>query len=311
MTGVEEPLPEMPEPHDVVSALARVQLEIGGIRKMTARERQQRGLSAPEETGVKWAYRGIDQIASAAQPLFGRYGIVISPELQHHVVDDIVVNGKPWTDTTVIVKWRIYGPGGTSIKARTIGIGRDNSDKGYNKAMTGAYKNLLLRLLTVGDPQDDTDQHAHPTDEDRLLSVEQAQEVVDFVLSLPEEHRAAAKQHIMDTWGSTKQIPERDWEGSVTEFFDKYRALAAQDAAEGPTVPLDATDGDEPEPVTVETPPAIGEASTKAEIVEALDRIGVYAETQWTKTTLLKLYRDHTEPEPADGTENVDDGTGY
>ena len=43
--------------------------------------------------------------------------------------------------------------------ATTEGLGRDNSDKGYNKASTAAFKNLLLRLLCIGDPRDDTDGH--------------------------------------------------------------------------------------------------------------------------------------------------------
>jgi hypothetical protein len=55
----------------------------------------------------------------------------------------------------------VYGPGGLEdrIESVTMGIGRDNSDKSANKAMTGAFKNLLLRLLCIGDPADDTDGH--------------------------------------------------------------------------------------------------------------------------------------------------------
>jgi hypothetical protein len=45
--------------------------------------------------------------------------------------------------------------------ARTEGLGEDNADKGINKAMTGAYKNLLLRILCIGDPQDDTDHESN------------------------------------------------------------------------------------------------------------------------------------------------------
>jgi hypothetical protein len=156
-----------PAPTNVIAALACVQKDIGGIEKLSQAERARRGMSVAEQGGVKWPYRGIDQITQAAQPLFGRYGVVIVPhKIQRHVVDDIVVRDNPWTDTTVEVKWRIYGPGGYDdrITAETIGVGRDNSDKGYNKAMTGAYKNLLLRILSIGDPKDDTDQQSHAID---------------------------------------------------------------------------------------------------------------------------------------------------
>lgn len=154
----------LPPPTNVIAAIARVEAEIGGIEKLTRQERQRRGMHADTgDKGVSWAYRGIDQIAQAAQPLLGRYGVVIVPTVTRHVVDEITINNNPWTDTTVFVKWKIYGPGGVTdkITSRTIGLGRDNSDKGFNKAMTNAYKNLLLRLLSIGDPKDDQDHTAY------------------------------------------------------------------------------------------------------------------------------------------------------
>lgn len=137
---------------NVITALASVQAEIGGIEK-------RRG----GEGGISYAYRGIDAIAAAAQPLLGKAGIVIVPIATITKVEQVTVNGKPWTDTFVDVEWAIYGPGGVDdmISGRTQGIGRDNSDKGYNKAATQAFKNLLLRLLCIGDPQDDADQPQH------------------------------------------------------------------------------------------------------------------------------------------------------
>lgn len=137
---------------NVVTALASVQAAIGGIVKT-------RG----GEGGISYAYRGIDAIAAAAQPLLGAAGVIIVPTATITHVEQITVNGKPWTDTFVNVEWAIYGPGGATdvIDAQTQGIGRDNSDKGYNKAATQAFKNLLLRLLCIGDPQDDADAPQH------------------------------------------------------------------------------------------------------------------------------------------------------
>jgi hypothetical protein len=142
-------------PQNVISALAAVQRDIGGIEK-----------SKGKGGGLQYAFRGIDAVSAAAQPLFGKYGIVISPEVENHVLDEITVNGKPWVDATLTVAWSVYGPGGVDDKivARTIGMGRDNSDKAYPKALTQAYKNLILRLLTIGDPQDETDGHTHERD---------------------------------------------------------------------------------------------------------------------------------------------------
>ena len=151
---------------NVISALAAVQAELGGIQKLTPEQRRKQGAAGGDERGVTYAYRGIDQIAAAAQPLFGKHGVVIVPSRIDSQVVEVTLNGRPWSDRTVLVHWTIYGPGGVTdmITAQTEGIGRDNSDKGANKALTGAYKNLLTRLLTVGDPADDTDGHTHEAD---------------------------------------------------------------------------------------------------------------------------------------------------
>lgn len=240
------------QPTNVIAALARVEAEIGGIRKMTSTERQRAGMHVDSDRGVKWAYRGIDQIAQAAQPLFGRYGVVIVPKVKRHVVDEIMVNGNPWTDTTVEVKWTIYGPGGIQdrITAYTVGLGRDNSDKGYNKAMTVAYKNLLLRLLSIGDPKDDIDHTLEGgRDAHSYLATEQRQQLIDFVKELPEPHKEQAKVEIAETWESTAKILADQWE-AVLAFMEKYQALAVQDATEGPSHDIheDEQPPDEPGP---------------------------------------------------------------
>ena len=138
---------------NVITALAKVQSEIGGI-----------GKTRPKDGQLSYAYRGIDAIASEAQPLFGKHGVVIVPtKTTITSVEPLTVNGKPWTDTLVSVHWTIYGPGGVDdcIESTTSGLGRDNSDKGVNKAATQAFKNLVLRILCIGDPQDDADQPQH------------------------------------------------------------------------------------------------------------------------------------------------------
>ena len=156
----------LPRPTNVIGAIAAVMEEIGGVRKMTAAQRAALGLGGGDTGGLSYAYRGIDQIAQAAQPLFGKYGVVMVPSVLEQHVTDLIIKSNPWTDTWVTVQYRIYGPGGVDdcITAEVTGVGRDNSDKGINKAMTGAFKNLLLRLLCIGDPQDDTDGHTHEAD---------------------------------------------------------------------------------------------------------------------------------------------------
>ena len=147
----------MTKPTDVIGSIAAVMAELPAIGKDSQASSQQGG----------YAYRGIEAITSEAQALFARYGVVFAPRVVSSRVEPVTVNGKPWTDTFLEVEYQVYGPGGRDDSI-TIGpllaIGRDNSDKGANKAMTQAFKYALLQTLCISDKKDDGDQVSHATD---------------------------------------------------------------------------------------------------------------------------------------------------
>jgi hypothetical protein len=131
----------------VHQALAAVMAELPAIGKDDHASPQQGG----------YAYRGIEAITGHAQPLFAKHGVVTVPRVQSVDVRELTVNGKPWTDTTLVVEYTIVGPDGSTLTATCVGIGRDNADKGANKAMTQAFKYLLLQVLCISDAKDDAD----------------------------------------------------------------------------------------------------------------------------------------------------------
>ena len=145
---------------NVISALSEVMKGLPGIPKGSA--------AAPAQGG--YAYRGIEAIASEAAPLLAKHGVVFVPKVESYETREIVVNQKPWTDTILHVTYTVYGPGGVSdciTVGPLIGIGRDNSDKGANKAMTQAFKYALIQTLCIADEKDDADSgspeaDAHP-----------------------------------------------------------------------------------------------------------------------------------------------------
>jgi hypothetical protein len=140
---------ERPPAEHVVAALARVMGELGGIGK---------DMNSPQG----YSYRGIEQITARAQTLFAKHGVVVVPTIVGwHEPTLLTVNGKPWTDERITVRFRFYGPGGSEdyVDAVTVGIGRDNADKGTNKAMSQAFKYALLQVLCIGDSSADTDGH--------------------------------------------------------------------------------------------------------------------------------------------------------
>ena len=131
---------------NVVTALAAITAELPAISKTDR---------APQG----WNYRGIESITAAIQPLLAKHQVVIVPSARLISIEPAPAMKDGWTDTTIAVTWTICGPGGhdDQLVASTIGIGRDNSDKGANKAATQAYKYLLLHLFAIGDRTDDSD----------------------------------------------------------------------------------------------------------------------------------------------------------
>lgn len=128
----------------VVQALTAVMSEMPAIGK---------GDKSPEG----YSYRGIEAITKHLQPLLAKHGVIIAPSATITDVRPSPAMKDGWQDVYMQVDWKLYGPDGSYIEARTNGVGRDRSDKGSNKAQTQALKYLLLQLLCIADKADDAD----------------------------------------------------------------------------------------------------------------------------------------------------------
>lgn len=171
------PLVDQPEPRaaNVIEALQRVMRDLPAIGK--------EGVGPAAQGGYK--FRGIEQIVRHAVPLFARHGVVFTPyrvDLRPHT--DVASGGKPAVDERVVVTYRIYGPGGVDdfIEVQAPGVGRDQTDKGSNKAMTAAYKYALTQTLGVADEKDDGDQYGMEADESPVLASDAEVQALDDAL---------------------------------------------------------------------------------------------------------------------------------
>jgi hypothetical protein len=180
LADVPEPEPELdavdayrattpfPAPSNVVQALANVLATVGGVPKLTTAQRRALGMVAGDgEKGVPWAYRGIDQMTSAAQQLLGYNGVLIVPSVNRATADvtTVRVGSSDWLHVTCDVVITVYGPGGVDDKLpefTVTGEARDNSDKVWAKVQTAARKQAILALLQIGDPKHDPDLETHP-----------------------------------------------------------------------------------------------------------------------------------------------------
>ena len=195
------PPPERPAEH-VIEAIARVMRDLPPIGK-DGQMKEQGG----------YRYRGIEQITAAAQKLCARHGVVFAPvgiEKETSEKFSLGASGSStgWTDTHLTVSYKVFGPGGIEdfILVEVPGIGRDNADKGTNKAMTQAFKYALMQVFMVSDPQDDADGTTHAiTGEDpqRAITDDEAATLQGLIDSIDPTDRAAVGK----AWKAAKLLP--------------------------------------------------------------------------------------------------------
>ena len=211
------------QPVDVISAIRCVMYLLGTITK-----------GRDQDAGIRYAFRGIDEILGRSVELSAAYGLVFAPRVIREWTTDLTINNRPWTDTHLLVCFEIYGPGGRQdrITAGPIrSIGRDDSDKGASKAHTQAFKTLLTELFQIGDRQTDADgttheadpRHAGPTPA-QLAWKEAMDGLGEIIALIPVELRDGCTTYIKDRFGDPlkmtfEQIQEADriaagWDGS-------------------------------------------------------------------------------------------------
>ena len=235
---------------NVQQALAAVMDELPAIGKDQS--------AAVVEGG--YAYRGIEAIAKHLQPLLAKHGVIITP-LSHLISQAPALAMKEgWTDTILDVEWRVYGPGGDSIEARTQGIGRDKSDKGAAKALTQARKNLLLSLFCIADKADDADGQSYEHDraqeipaeaEDLARSREALQEAIS---GLSDADKELVKLEVRNQRVPSLKKPgaTRAQLDALVEFIAALKSRSEPFLVDSPTTSGRQGDGDGPDAGTAQ-----------------------------------------------------------
>ena len=210
-------------PSNVVEALTFVMRDLPGIA------RDQR---ATEEEGG-YAYRGIEQITAYISPLLAKHRVVFVPQVQAMERRSISVDHAVFTDTVLTVRYRIFGPGGSNdyIEATVVGIGRDSSDKGANKAMTQAYKYVMMQTLCIADTRNDADGETWTAEALAPAPRAAIEEVVERIRDLPPEGAAvfrAWKNEQGFVWPWSQQVV-----GAMHQELDDLMAANATEQQRG------------------------------------------------------------------------------
>lgn len=137
------------EPVAVHIAWARVMRDVKSIRKSaTASIKSEKG-------SFSFNYRGIDMVLNAVGPALRRHGVMVLP-----VKTDATYGAAGrMRDVQITVTYRIYGPTGDHLEVQSVGEGLDAGERGTPKALTTAYRNMLIVALAIPteDPKMDPD----------------------------------------------------------------------------------------------------------------------------------------------------------
>ncbi len=143
------PTPEGQYP-TIHEAMQRVMNDVQSIAKADRNQQQ------------NFSFRGIDAVMQAFGPAFREHGITCVPcRVEHGSETYTTSKGTQMRDVTVTVGYRFYGPAGDSIEAEVAGEAADAGDKATPKAMSVAFRTLLLQAFCVptGDPDPDASSH--------------------------------------------------------------------------------------------------------------------------------------------------------
>lgn len=122
----------------IYSAICNIISEIGAISK--DKKNQQQG----------FAYRGIDDVMNALQPLLSKHKVFVTPEILEQVREERQTSkGGNLIYSICTIKYTFYTDDGSHISAVVIGEGMDSGDKATNKAMSIAFKYACFQVFCI------------------------------------------------------------------------------------------------------------------------------------------------------------------
>lgn len=118
--------------------IGKAMAEIGAIGKDQVNEQQ------------RYKFRGIDAVYNALNPVMGKYGLFITPEILEQKREERTNrNGTALIYSIITMRYTVYAPDGSFIQTTVIGEGMDSGDKATNKAMSIAMKYAMFQLFMI------------------------------------------------------------------------------------------------------------------------------------------------------------------
>lgn len=104
-------------------------------------------------------FRGVDAVVNAAAPELNKHGVIVTPEVLEHSYEVAEFGSKRTLmgHVQVKVKYTFWGPLGDCVSATVFAESTDSGDKAAAKAMSVAYRIVLLQTLNLPTDEPDPD----------------------------------------------------------------------------------------------------------------------------------------------------------
>lgn len=110
-------------------------------------------------TAQNFSFRGIDAVVNAVAPALRAHNVVVMPHVEEYNFNNMTTSGgKSAMHVTLKVRYRFTGQGGDFLDSVVMGEAIDYGDKAVSKAMSVAFRTVLLQALVL--PTDDVDPDA-------------------------------------------------------------------------------------------------------------------------------------------------------
>lgn len=115
------------------------------------------------EGPARFSFRGVDDVMQAVGPALRKHGVIFAPSRVVSVEHEryTTAKGSLMDGVTVIVEYTVTGPQGDTLTAAAAGQAADSGDKAVPKAMSVAFRTVLLQTLCIPTDEADPDSQVH------------------------------------------------------------------------------------------------------------------------------------------------------
>lgn len=201
-------------PMGIYAAMAAIAAEIGAI-----------GKDKRCTQGANFAYRGIDDVYNALNPIMAKHGVFVLPIAGERTTETRQTQKGATIEVVVMrMTYKFCHADGSSVEAVTVGQAMDSGDKATNKAMAIAHKYAILQAFCIPtedmeDPDAVAEQLAPREMQPRRQQQAQPQQRCEPVQPRrPEPVRQAQKQQKPQGDGQVDMVTDAQVKAIVTLF---------------------------------------------------------------------------------------------